>query len=157
MLTEVLWKVKRVVNYRDKKESFKPLCYPCELFSKDARFSDQQEFRIALDSRSPKVKKMLNGGQEIFIGSLEDCAVLSPFYYEGVRFVIDFKNQNAGLHPWEKMSGKHLHELRIDPLLNLLEAYYHHGTCHQYFLHNSLYCHYERKGTNKNLINKKIL
>lgn len=37
------------------------------LFHKEGRFKAQQEFRIALNPESQKMREMLKGGQEIFL------------------------------------------------------------------------------------------
>ena len=60
---------------------------PIELLRKDGSFSYQNEYRILLNSASPNVQKMLDKGQEICLGSLEDCAALMSYFYNGSKIV----------------------------------------------------------------------
>ena len=52
----------------------------------EGRFKAQQEFRIALNPESQKMREMLKGGQEICIGSIEDCAMLKSHVYKSRSF-----------------------------------------------------------------------
>lgn len=77
------------VQYRKEGEVFTYKDVPSELFHKDVRFEKQQEYRIALNPESTKVKEMLNGGQDVCLEcSLEDCAMLKSHFYKGARILV---------------------------------------------------------------------
>lgn len=97
---------------------------PSELFHKDARFEKQQEFRIALNPSSGKVKELLRGGQDVALGSsLEDCAMLKSHFYKGARILVKSDEVRLEIRDWSNLSGP-LHEMEFVPLMNLLGATY---------------------------------
>ena len=112
------------VQYRKEGEKFTYKDVPWELFHKDARFEKQQEYRIALNPSSGKVKEMLIGGQDVALGgSLEDCAMLKSHFYKGARILVKDGEVRLEIRDWSNMSGP-LHEMEFVPLMNLLGATY---------------------------------
>lgn len=110
------------VQYRKKGEKFTYKDVPTELFHKDARFEKQQEYRIALNPRSRKVKEMLRGGQDVVLDcSLEDCAMLKSHFYKGARILVKGDEVRLEIRDWSNMSGP-LHEMELKPLRAILEA-----------------------------------
>ena len=69
-----------LVKYRTEGERFTYRDVPEELFHKEGEFAHQQEYRIALNPNSKKVKAMLDGGVDVIIGSLKDCAMLKSHF-----------------------------------------------------------------------------
>ena len=104
------------VQYRKEGEKFTYKDVPTELFHKDARFVKQQEYRIARNPRSRKVKEMLRGGQDVALGSsLEDCAMLKSHFYKGARILVKGDEVRLEIKDWSNMSGP-LHEMEFVPL-----------------------------------------
>ena len=104
-----------LVEYRTEGEGFTYRDVPDELFHKDGEFAHQQEYRIALNPDSKKVKAMLNGGVDVKIGSLEDCAMLKSHFYKGALVKVRGKEVQLVLREWYNMSGP-LHEWEFDYL-----------------------------------------
>ena len=112
------------VQYRKEGEKFTYKDVPTELFHKDVRFEKQQEFRIALNPESLKVKEMFYGGQDVALGgSLEDCAMLKSHFYKGARILVKGDDVRLEIRDWSNLSGP-LHEMEFVPLMNLLGATY---------------------------------
>ena len=102
---------------------------PWELFHKDARFEKQQEYRIALNPRSRKVKELLRGGQDVALGSsLEDCAMLKSHFYKGARILVKGDNVRLEIRDWSNLSGP-LHEIELVPLLQIVGIPMMNSTC----------------------------
>ncbi|MBP5505210.1 MAG: hypothetical protein J6X89_03815 [Bacteroidales bacterium] len=108
------------VQYRKEGEWFIYKEVTSELFHKAARFEKQQEFRIALNSDSLKVKEMLKGGQDVDLGSsLEDCAMLKSHFYKGARILVkDGEVKRLEIRDSRNLWGP-LHEMEFVPLINL--------------------------------------
>ena len=108
------------VQYRKEGEWFIYKEVPSELFHKAARFEPQQEFRIALNPESLKVKEMLRGGQDVDLGgSLEDCAMLKSHFYKGARILVkDGEVKRLEIRDSRNLLGP-LHEMEFVPLINL--------------------------------------
>lgn len=104
-----------LVEYRAKDEQFTYRDVPEELFHKDEEFEHQQEYRITLNPNSIKVRRMLNGGEDVKIGSLKDCAMLKSHFYNGALVKVNGKMVQLELREWYNMSGP-LHELEFDYL-----------------------------------------
>lgn len=110
-----------LVTYRNDEEEFKPINEPpYELFSKGAEFLVQQEYRIVLNAESDKVKAMLKGGQKIFIGQINDCAYLKPFFYDGATIAVDLVNSKLHISRWEGLSERPLHMWKFEHLATIL-------------------------------------
>ena len=77
------------VNYREKDAPFVIEEAPLELFSKNAKFSKQQEYRIALNPYSPIIQNLLKDGHKIGIGQLTSCAILMTNYYDGATIKVE--------------------------------------------------------------------
>ena len=113
----------RLVAYRKEDDPFRPIEEkPCELFSKRECFKLQQEYRIALNTEKPKVQDLLNGGQEIFVGNLDDCACIKPFFYDGASISIDLNEDEMHISRWEALSGLPLHKWKFEHLRDILGA-----------------------------------
>ena len=114
-----------LVHYRKAGEKFTYKKTPDELFHKDARFNPQQEYRIALNPESRKVKGLLDEHQNVSIGSsLEDCAMLKSHFYKGARILVkDDEVKRLEIRDMSNLSGP-LHEMEFVPLMNLLGATY---------------------------------
>lgn len=117
------------VQYRKEGEKFTYKEVPWELFHKDARFEKQQEYRIALNPRSRKVKELLRGGQNVALGSsLEDCAMLKSHFYKGARILVKGDNVRLEIRDWSNLSGP-LHEIELVPLLQIFGIPMMNSTC----------------------------
>lgn len=99
-----------LVKYRTEGERFTYRDVPEELFHKEGEFAHQQEYRIALNPNSKKVKAMLDGGVDVIIGSLKDCAMLKSHFYKGALVRVNGKKVQLVLREKFNMSGP-LHEL----------------------------------------------
>lgn len=108
------------VQYRVDGEKFTYREIPEELFHKGVRFEKQQEFRIALNPESEKVKGLLDEHQNVSIGSsLEDCAKLKTHFYKGARILVkDDEVKRLEVRDLRNLWGP-LHEMEFVPLLNL--------------------------------------
>lgn len=112
------------VQYRKKGEKFTYKDVPTELFHKDARFEKQQEYRIALNPSSGKVRELLRGGPDVALGSsLENCAMLKSHFSKGARILVKGDEVRLEIRDWSNLSGP-LHEMEFVPLMNLLGATY---------------------------------
>lgn len=108
------------VHYRKEGEKFIYMEVPTELFHKDARFEKQQEYRIALNPSSGKVKEMLRGGHDVALGSsLEDCAMLKSHFYKGARILVKDGEVRLEIRDWSNLWGP-LHEMEFVPLMVLV-------------------------------------
>ena len=117
------------VQYRKEGEKFTYKDVPWELFHKDARFEKQQEYRIALNPSSGKVKELLKGGQDVALGiSLEDCAMLKSHFYKGARILVKGDEVRLEIRDWSNMSGP-LHEIELVPLLQVFGIPMMNSTC----------------------------
>lgn len=117
------------VQYRKEGERFTYEEVPTEMFHKDARFEPQQEFRIALNPESLKVKEMLRGGQDVDLGgSLEDCAMLKSHFYKGARILVKGDEVRLEIRDWSNLSGP-LHEIELVPLLQIFGIPMMNSTC----------------------------
>ncbi len=117
-----------IVHYREEGELKGPIGYPYELFSKDAKFTPQQEFRIILNARNEKVQKILVDGHKIIVGSLKDCAVIRKFPYEGAIITVDYSRGFLNMSEWAPMSDMPIDRFRVDPLLTLLAIPFYNAT-----------------------------
>ena len=120
----------RPVEYRRKGLPFVIHEVPYELFSKDWRFRKQQELRIALNPNNPKVLELLNGGQKINIGPMEEFASLKTNFYKGAKIKVDVGGKTVTISdaPWVNMFGP-LQEWNLSALLGLMEGAYHTTKC----------------------------
>lgn len=109
----------RSIRYRTSKSKFVYKQIPKELFYKEGSFRHQQEYRIVLNSESPKVKTMMNGGQEINIGSLEDCAMLKAHFYKGAKIYVKGNDVKLKVVEWSNATGP-MHEWEVDTLLSFI-------------------------------------
>lgn len=116
------------VSYRKKGKFFVYEHAPMELLYKEGQFKNQQEFRIILNPKNPKVKELLEDGHRLCIGSMEDYAVLKTNFYNGAKIKIkDYSIQFESAN-WKNMSGP-LNEWNLDPLLGLMQYAYHTTRC----------------------------
>lgn len=109
-----------LVHYRKDWEKFTYKDVPWELFHKEGRFKAQQEFRIALNPESQKMREMLKGGQEICIGSIEDCAMLRSHFYKGAEIRVKGDDVRLEVRDLSNMTVPP-HEMEFVPLLNRKE------------------------------------
>ena len=116
------------IHYRKGESQFIYKKAPQELFYKDIKFKHQQEYRIVLNPESTKVKAMLEGSQEIKIGSLEDCAMLKSHFYKGARILVKGKDVRLEVKDWSNASCP-LHEMELEPLLALIGIPFQNSTC----------------------------
>lgn len=101
---------------------------PHELFAKDGRFSYQNEYRILLNSASPNVQKMLDKGQEICLGSLEDCAALMSYFYNGSKITVS-GDQIHVTTPQVMSAVGQMQDWGMMMLRLFMSAAYHTGSC----------------------------
>lgn len=73
----------RHVEYLIKGRNFWCEQKPAELFYKDASFCKQNEVRIVLNPKSPKVQQQLKEGHKIYVGSLKGLVSLRQAPYHG--------------------------------------------------------------------------
>ena len=118
------------VNYREKGAPFVIEKAPQELLSKDARFRNQQEFRIILNPNNPIIQNLLKDGQKIKFGQLRNCATLQTNFYDGAavkvydeegKLSIKAVNQNKWTGP--------LNEWTLAVLLPVMQLAYHTTKC----------------------------
>lgn len=108
-----------LVHYRKDWEKFTYKDVPWELFHKEGRFKSQQEFRIALNPESQKVREMLKGGQEICIGSIEDCAMLKSHFYKGAEIRVKGDDVRLEVRDLSNMTVPP-HEMEFVPLMTFI-------------------------------------
>ncbi len=109
------------VRYRTKIGTFVYSKAPLELFNKEGNFKKQQEYRVILNPNSPKVQQMLNGGQKISIGLMEDYAILRSNFYNGAKIWVKDKKVKIEQIDWTNMTGP-LHEWELNPLVQIMGA-----------------------------------
>lgn len=108
------------VVYRIKGRQFWCERMPTELYSKDARFCNQNEFRIVLNPKSAKVKEILKEGHKIYVGSLKGIISLRRPVYEGTVIKIDDSNHRVEGGDWPTWWGP-LQEWCLQPMIEVMK------------------------------------
>lgn len=108
------------VEYRKKGQLFVCERIPMELFSKEYKYKNQQEFRIVLNPNSPKVQSILKDGHYVYIGSLKGIISLRRCPYEGYKLKIDKQARSVEGGDWPNFWGP-LHEWDLRSLLGVMK------------------------------------